>query len=177
MATYVAFLMGINVGGSRKVPMAELRALLLELGFRSPQTLLASGNAIFETELGREEATLVLEAGIHERFGFPVGTILWTAQELVSLYDLDPFAGLSLPAWHHCYVTFADSALESLEQLRAMTCAGFQFVSAASGAVFSVQDRDVAPNADFMTALRRSLTGKITTRNWNTIEKLVARLR
>ena len=45
--TYLALLRGINVGGKNKVPMAELKALLEELGLEDVRTYIQSGNAIF----------------------------------------------------------------------------------------------------------------------------------
>ena len=48
---YVAFLRGINVGGHHKIPMADLRRALEELGFRKVVTLLNSGNVIFDSSL------------------------------------------------------------------------------------------------------------------------------
>ena len=79
MPLYISFIRGINVGGHKKVKMADLRALYLDLGFRDPRTLLQSGNVIFEA--AEMDATAVgarIEAGIRERFGFEARALLRT---------------------------------------------------------------------------------------------------
>lgn len=70
---YAALLRGINVSGHKKVPMAELRTLLTELGHADVRTYLQSGNAVFSSASGDEDAlTAQLEQAIEERFGFAV---------------------------------------------------------------------------------------------------------
>lgn len=46
---YVALLRGINVGGKNKVPMADLRICLEQLGYTNISTYIASGNALFQS--------------------------------------------------------------------------------------------------------------------------------
>ena len=52
MPTFVALLRGVNVGKAKRVPMAELRALLSGLGYTGVATLLNSGNAVFHAPRG-----------------------------------------------------------------------------------------------------------------------------
>lgn len=77
---FVALLHAVNLGARRKVPMADLRALLTGLGLAEVRTYIQSGNAVFsadpETDLrGR------LEAALEAQFGFPVPMTLRTAHE------------------------------------------------------------------------------------------------
>ncbi|BBN95750.1 hypothetical protein DEIGR_100791 [Deinococcus grandis] len=77
---FVALLHAVNLGARRKVPMADLRALLTGLGLEDVRTYIQSGNAVFsaapETDLrGR------LEAALEAQFGFPVPVTLRTAHE------------------------------------------------------------------------------------------------
>lgn len=56
MSKWAAFLRGINVGGHRKVPMADLRRLLVGItSDPNVRTYIASGNAVFEAEGQAEE--------------------------------------------------------------------------------------------------------------------------
>ena len=48
MTVGIALLRGINVGGSGKLPMAELRAIMEKLGARAIETYIQSGNAVYE---------------------------------------------------------------------------------------------------------------------------------
>src|ERR1700744_4210713 len=52
MKRYIALLRGINVGKAKRVPMADLRALMESLGYAGVRTLLNSGNAVFDAKAG-----------------------------------------------------------------------------------------------------------------------------
>ena len=56
MPIYVSLLRGINVGGNKKIRMADLRALYGELGFEDVVSLLQSGNVVFKSDLTDENA-------------------------------------------------------------------------------------------------------------------------
>ena len=78
--TFVALLHAVNLGARRKVPMADLRALLTGLGLREVRTYIQSGNAVFSAD---PDPTLRgrLEAALEAQFGFPVPVTLRTAHE------------------------------------------------------------------------------------------------
>ena len=70
---YIALLRGINVGGNKMVPMAELRAHLTSMGFEGVQTLLQSGNVVLRSaKFSCAELETTLEAALLERFGLDV---------------------------------------------------------------------------------------------------------
>ena len=81
MTRMVALLGGINVGGHRKVPMAELRALALELGLENPRTYVASGNLVFDGQGETGAIETKLEAALHKRFGFKVDVLVRSAAQ------------------------------------------------------------------------------------------------
>ena len=91
MASHVALLRGINVGGNRKLPMAELRALAEALELENPRTYVASGNLVFGSSLAREMLETMLEGAIAERFGFPVDVIVRSAAEWSAYRAANPF--------------------------------------------------------------------------------------
>ena len=93
MTRWVALLRGINVGGKRKVPMADLRALCGELGFTDPQTYIASGNALFGSTDDAESIASALEAALPGRFGFSCDVILRSAAQWRAHLKSNPFAG------------------------------------------------------------------------------------
>ena len=81
--TYVMFLRGINVGGHRKVPMADLRALIARVtGDAAARTYIASGNAVFVSADERAELTARLGQAIEQQFGFTVPVMLISMAEL-----------------------------------------------------------------------------------------------
>jgi uncharacterized protein (DUF1697 family) len=77
MTTYAALLRGINVGGAKKVPMAELRTLMEGLGHDRVRTYLQSGQAAFTADHGDEESLAAeLTGAIEKHFGFSVDVIV-----------------------------------------------------------------------------------------------------
>src|SRR6476469_8639107 len=92
MASQIALLRGINVGGHRKVPMAQLRALAEELGFANVRTYVASGNLVFDGEGTGAALEARLERAIEHRFGFPVDVIVRSAAQWAAHARANPMA-------------------------------------------------------------------------------------
>jgi uncharacterized protein (DUF1697 family) len=91
---WVALLRGINVGGHRKVPMAELRSLCEELGLRDVRTYIASGNVVCASSHRSPSAVAsLLERGIGERFGHDVSVVVRKPRQLADVVEGLPFAG------------------------------------------------------------------------------------
>jgi len=95
MARMVALLRGVNVGGHRRVPMADLRALCGRIGFDDVATYIQSGNVVFTAAGGATKAAATLAAGIERRFGFPVDVIVRTAADWARYASGNPFPGAS----------------------------------------------------------------------------------
>lgn len=91
MATHIAFLRAANVGGTGKLPMAELKAMALELGFTNPRTYIASGNLLFESPLAADQAGARLEARLAAYAGKSVGVLMRSPAELRELLARNPF--------------------------------------------------------------------------------------
>lgn len=81
MKKYIVLLRGINVSGKNKLPMAELRNLLNDLGFKNVQTYIQSGNIILESEKLKSEICKIIENGILDKFGYDVPVIIRTIPE------------------------------------------------------------------------------------------------
>jgi uncharacterized protein (DUF1697 family) len=90
MARLVALLRGINLGAKRRVPMADLRDLMHELGYTDVRTVLQSGNIVFTGT--KKDARSRLQKALKDRFGFEIDVVLRTAEELQAIADHDPFA-------------------------------------------------------------------------------------
>ncbi|MGW2689637.1 DUF1697 domain-containing protein [Streptomyces sp. NPDC001414] len=176
MTMYAALLRGINVGGRKKLPMAELRALMTGLGYGSVQTYLQSGQAVFAAAHGDGESlSAELSAAIEERFGFPVDVLVRDHAYLRAIADACPFPAAELEA-RQLHVTYfsAPVAPERFADLD---------VAAHLPEEFRLGDRALylyAPDglgrSKLAEALSRPRTNKgliATTRNWNTVVKLV----
>jgi len=88
MTTWVLLLRGVNVGRNNRIAMADLRALLTDLGHDDVRTFLNSGNATF-TSARRDRAALrtEVEEGLRDRHGLDVGVVLRTASEVQAALD------------------------------------------------------------------------------------------
>jgi uncharacterized protein (DUF1697 family) len=96
MPRYVALLRGINVGGSKKVAMADLRALLSGLGYTNVRTHLQSGNAVL-TSPSRDPQQLAgkIENRIKDRLGMSVRCLVRTRAEFRAVIDGNPLADVA----------------------------------------------------------------------------------
>ena len=92
MTAYVALLRAVNVGGTSKLPMAELKRIAAELGFGSPRTFIASGNLVFTSDASEGQVQNALEQALAEFMGKPVAVMVRTAAEMAAVAKANPFA-------------------------------------------------------------------------------------
>lgn len=91
MPHYVALLRAVNVGGTGKLPMAELKAMCIAEGFRDVQTYIASGNVVFSADQPEAGVRSALEKRLENYAGKPVGVIVRTAEEMADVLRANPF--------------------------------------------------------------------------------------
>jgi uncharacterized protein (DUF1697 family) len=91
MTRYIALLRAVNVGGTGKLPMADLRSMCSDAGFVRVVTYIASGNVIFESKAAPAGVKAELEARLLAYAGKPVGVVLRTATEMVTVLKANPF--------------------------------------------------------------------------------------
>ncbi|MFE9681181.1 DUF1697 domain-containing protein [Streptomyces sp. NPDC006285] len=174
--TYAALLRGINVGGSRKVPMAELRTLLEGLGYGAVRTYLQSGNAVFSSDHGDEESLAAEVSGaLAEHFGFTVDVLVRDHAYLRAVLDDCPFPAADLEA-RQLHATYFSEAVGP-DRFEAVDRQAFLPEE------FRLGDRVLylyAPDGLGRSRLAETLAkprltkGVVaTTRNWNTVVKLV----
>jgi uncharacterized protein (DUF1697 family) len=92
MTVYVALLRAVNVGGTGKLPMTELRAMCEAVGGKNVRTYIASGNVVFESGKREDVVKAALERALHAYAGKPVGVIVRTGQEMAAVLAANPFA-------------------------------------------------------------------------------------
>ena len=91
MATYVALLRAVNVGGTGKLPMADLKRLCHEAGFANVATYIASGNVVLDFDGGERDVKANLETALERYAGKPVGVLVRTGPELADVLAGNPF--------------------------------------------------------------------------------------
>lgn len=107
MTVYIALLRAVNVGGTGKLPMAELKAMCEAAGFSHARTYIASGNVVFESGASAARVKALLEARLKDYAGKPVGVMVRTAEELAAVLKANPFPKA---APNRTLVTFLDEA-------------------------------------------------------------------
>lgn len=91
MGAYVALLRAVNVGGTGKLPMSELKAMCEAAGFGNVKTYIASGNVVFTSEMGEAQVRKALEERLEAYAGKPVGVVVRTAREMAEVVKANPF--------------------------------------------------------------------------------------
>ena len=172
----VALLRGINIGASKRIAMADLRAIVESLGHTDVETYLQSGNVVF-TPKGKPTRDLgrALSAAIADATGLDVPVVTRTGAELARIMDACPYAvddpTRVVVAFIADEVDLGDLALGDLSGYLPdeLTIDGRElFVSVPNGQARS----------KLMEALtKRSLPTTLTVRNWRTVEALAAMMR
>jgi uncharacterized protein (DUF1697 family) len=92
MPVYVALLRAVNVGGTGKLPMSELRAICESAGLDGVRTYIASGNVVFATSESEAAVKRTLEQAVEAYAGKPVGVMVRTGAEMAAIVAANPFA-------------------------------------------------------------------------------------
>jgi uncharacterized protein (DUF1697 family) len=91
MANYVALLRAVNVGGTGKLSMVQLKAMCEDAGFTQVRTYIASGNVVFKSAATPKRVKSELEARLLAYAGKPVGVVVRTAAEMAAVLAANPF--------------------------------------------------------------------------------------
>jgi uncharacterized protein (DUF1697 family) len=91
MTAYVALLRAVNVAGTGKLPMADLRAMGEACGFASVRTFIASGNLLFESSHDEAAVIAAIEVQLADYAGKRIPVLVRTAQELDAIIAANPF--------------------------------------------------------------------------------------
>lgn len=172
MTVYVGFLRGINVGGKNKMKMADLKKTLEAAGLAHVQTYLQSGNVLFQSEESGETLRPCIEKAISEAVGVAPNVILRTAAELAELVGNCPYDAEALSEGESIQISMlteeAPQASTDILSKGQSEVDEFQIRGCTIYFLFrqSVLDSKLASNI-------QKLGDRTTTRNWNTMSKLV----
>ena len=174
MKRHIALLRGINVGKAKRVPMADLRALMEALGFGGVRTLLNSGNAVFDARAGSAAAHAKrLKAAIREKTGVDCEVIVKSADELAAAIAEHPLRQHAEDDARLLVMFMQDaSALAELKALEAGDWAPEAFAVGAHAAWLWCANGLIESRVS--KAVGKVLKERGTARNWATVEKLQA---
>lgn len=178
MNTWIALLRGINVGGHKKVRMAELRELCTSLGLAAVSTYIQSGNVVFRVGGGRAQVAGKLRRGIEEKFGFDIPVVVRTLEEMAAVVDGNPFLAEDVEDTSKLHVTFLEgepqpAAREGFAHYRI----GPDEVRLVGTEAYLHCPQGLARTKLTPTFLERSFGTPSTTRNWRTVTTLLEQAR
>jgi uncharacterized protein (DUF1697 family) len=176
MSTHIALLRGVNLTGHKKVMMAELRAMVDDLGLGGSQTVLQSGNVVFRG--GRKSSAaleLLLEVETARRLGVETEFHVRTAPEWASVVASNPFPGEAQSDPGHLVVVAFKSAVtaKSVSALQALIT-GPEIIRGAGRQVYITYPDGIGASRLTTALIDRTLGARGTARNWNTVLKLAA---
>jgi uncharacterized protein (DUF1697 family) len=166
-------LRGINLGPNRRVPMAELRALLREAGYADVRTYVQSGNVVLEStakpaELEREAAVLIAE-----RFGFDVPVVVRTRRELAAVVKLDPLGDVvNNPKRYQVSFLSAKPDAAVVKTLQGAAI-GDERVVCHGREIYAWHPEGVARSKLWNALAGKGLGVTATARNWTTVTTLL----
>ena len=91
MTAFVALLRAVNVGGTGKLPMSDLKEMCEALGFAGVRTYIASGNVVFSSRKSESAVKAALETELEAYAGKPIGVLVRTAAEMQAVLADNPF--------------------------------------------------------------------------------------
>ena len=167
MPAYAALLRAVNVGGTGKLSMSDLRQLCEDGGLRDVATYIQSGNVVFRSTRSEASVKKLLEAALAQKLGKPYGVLVRTAGELRALLEENPFPDA---APNRVLVLFLDEK-PAAASLKNVATPGGEELRAVGRQLFLH-----FPNGMGQSKLKLPFQKTGTGRNLNTVRKLLAML-
>jgi uncharacterized protein (DUF1697 family) len=185
MASHVALLRGINVGGRNKVPMAELREVVTSLGHTEVTTYIQSGNVLFTTrETDTARLAAALEEAISGRFGIRAAVVVLSREQLARTMRDNPYPDAPNPKLVHVVFMNAEPPRALVERIQAAeskaAAKGSHDTFAAVGQALFLHTPDGYGTSELAEAVFRIIGPPdkagvaATARNWATCTKLLS---
>jgi uncharacterized protein (DUF1697 family) len=167
----VLLLRGINVGGHKRISMADLRALLADRGYEDVQTYLQSGNAVVSSDRPPAAVEADVSAAVAQTLGQEVAVVVRTADQLEQVVRDDPFADVrSDHRFHQAIFLGGEPDADAIAELAETDFAPERLVVAPG--VLHAWCPDGTNDSRLLKALTK-VRVTATARNWRTVEKLL----
>lgn len=172
MARHVLLLRGINLGPTRRVPMAELRSLLTDAGYADVATYVQSGNIVLSSAKRPGELETAIAELISGHFGFDVPVCARSASQLAKVVANDPIPGAADDPKHYQVTFLSERApADAVRRLRELA-ADSERVAAHGRELYTFHPDGIARSklGKSLTASELGITA--TARNWTTVKTL-----
>jgi uncharacterized protein (DUF1697 family) len=173
---HIALLRAVNLGPHNRIAMADLKALLVGLGFADAQTLLQSGNIVFS---GGNKTTAALEQTLEraaaKQLGVETDFFVRTAKEWQAIIDANPFPREAKDdPGHLLAVIMKDEIAAANVTALQKSIVGREVVRANGRCAYIVYPDGVGRSKLTNAMIEKKLGTRGTARNWNTVLKLGA---
>jgi len=173
MNTYIALLKGINVGGHKKVPMAELRELFSKSGYENVQTYIQSGNVIFQTpNTSKAKIEATIEKAIFDHFGFEVLVLVKTKDELKQIFENSPFSEDKKKASY--FMMLHETPSVELVEVASQKIYESEEYMILNDCIYFFNAKGLGQSKFNVNFFERKLNTFVTARNYNTMVKLLS---
>lgn len=172
MKTYVILLRGVMPVGKNKVPMAALRQVLADTGFKNVRTYIASGNALVDTDIAPKDLEMQIHELIKHHIGPDLVVIARTGTQLQQVLDENPFTkGYDIS---RVFFTSFDSS-PSEQKVKALLAQDFspEKIIITEYAAYLYLPSNAARAKLTNAFLEKHLGVSMTARNFNTMSKLI----
>ena len=171
VSTHIALLRGINVGGTGKLPMADLRILLADLGCENVVTYIQSGNVVFDAEPG--EWSELISNAVESSAGFRPRVMVLTEDEFRSVAGGNPFPTDEPKAMHVYFLDGSPNWTAKAEMESVKSDVERFYITDA--AVY-LHTPEFLTGSLLAPKLERLIGVPVTARNWRTVEKILTML-
>lgn len=172
MNTYICLLRGINVGGHKKIKMADLKTLFTSLGYNDVVTYIQSGNIIFKShETSIDEITAVIKKAIVSAYGFEVPVFVLTRTMLIQVYENYVLSPECIASSYFTLLHTVPST-EDITLVNNLELPNEHFV-VTENCVYIYPEKGYGKAKATNTFFEKKLNVVATTRNYKTIVKLL----
>jgi uncharacterized protein (DUF1697 family) len=166
---YAALIRGINVGGNKIVPMAELVKMFAALKCTGVRTYVNSGNVVFSAPAATaKKVPVAIGAAIDKKLGFTPAIVVRTATELAAVVADNPFPNTAGKELHVAFLADAPPPAN----LAGITPGAGEKLVLRGKHLYMFMPRGVGQTKLSNTLLEKKLGTVATMRNWNTVAKL-----
>jgi uncharacterized protein (DUF1697 family) len=172
MQKYIALLRGINVSGHKIIKMADLRALLSEVGLSNVTTYIQTGNVFFDSN---ENDISLLESlikdTIKKQYGFDVPTIVLQKDDIETAIENQPYSDIDLKRLYLTFLSYIPNA-DGMKQIANYQTNGEELMFIGK-VLYMHSPNGVTKSKLTLYLIEKHLEVKATTRNWRTTSKLL----
>lgn len=175
MTKYVALLRGINVSGQKLIKMEVLRQVFADMKLKNVTTYIQSGNVLFESA-DTDEAALQtkIEKALLKSFGYEVPVFLRTAKEMAAIVKNNIFEPGASGKTEMLYICFLHNAPDAGQKKKLLAIANeAETYDVKKREIYCLVDKGVAKVPFSNAYIEKLIKMPATTRNWNTVNKLL----